>query len=70
MIMLKLLGRRIGLHALLNRVYAVWKPCMSFNLMCIEIDYSLVKFQYTKDYERVLSEGPYVIYDQYLTIQP
>lgn len=41
-----------------------------FNLMDIEEDYFLVKFQSREDFDIVLTYGPWIIFDQYLTIRP
>lgn len=38
--------------------------------MDIENGYFLAKFQCVDDYEKVLSQGPWLIYRKYLTIQP
>ncbi|KAK5839595.1 hypothetical protein PVK06_008403 [Gossypium arboreum] len=38
--------------------------------MDIENGYFLAKFQNKEDYEKVLSHGPWVMYGQYLTMQP
>ncbi|MBA0855942.1 hypothetical protein Goshw_021517 [Gossypium schwendimanii] len=38
--------------------------------MDIENGYFLAKFQCVDDYEKVLSQGPWLIYRQYLTVQP
>ncbi|KAE8718142.1 hypothetical protein F3Y22_tig00110017pilonHSYRG00057 [Hibiscus syriacus] len=38
--------------------------------MDLENDYFLTRFQIDTDYEKVLAEGPWIIYVQYLTVQP
>ncbi|MBA0664276.1 hypothetical protein Goklo_004314 [Gossypium klotzschianum] len=38
--------------------------------MNIENDYFLLKFQSKQDCEKALSEGPWTIFGQYLTVQP
>ncbi|MBA0584342.1 hypothetical protein Gorai_015159, partial [Gossypium raimondii] len=58
---LKLLGRSIGYSILQNKIYNLWKPSSSFFLMDIEHGYFLAKFK---------SVGPWIIFGQYLTIQP
>ncbi|XP_040950683.1 uncharacterized protein [Gossypium hirsutum] len=59
-IVLKLLGHNIGYNSLLNRILSLWKPAKSFHL----------KFQDIGDYNKVLTQGPWIIYGQYLTVQP
>ncbi|MFQ6657971.1 hypothetical protein Gotur_027438 [Gossypium turneri] len=68
-VVLKLLGRSISYVSLHNRISSLWRPSKPFSLMDIENVYFLVKFQSTDDYDRVLSQGPWIIYDQYLTVQ-
>ncbi|KAH1123278.1 hypothetical protein J1N35_006438 [Gossypium stocksii] len=38
--------------------------------MDVENGYFLAKFQSTVDYDKVLSQGPWVIFGHYLTVQP
>ncbi|XP_040967093.1 uncharacterized protein [Gossypium hirsutum] len=69
-VIIKLLGRNVVLNTLYNRVSNLWKPCSSFHLMDIENGYYLVRFLKRADYDRVLSQGPWIIFGQYLTVQP
>ncbi|KAH1083892.1 hypothetical protein J1N35_023653 [Gossypium stocksii] len=62
-IVLKLLGRNIGYSVLHNKIYSIWKPQFPFKLIDIENEYFLVKFQNKFDCEKVLSEGPWIIFD-------
>lgn len=56
--MVKLLGWRISYNALWNKVCALWKPFMRFQLIDIENKYYLTKFESGDDYNNILSEGP------------
>ncbi|MFQ6620223.1 hypothetical protein Gotur_000758 [Gossypium turneri] len=38
--------------------------------MDIENGYFLAKFQSVDDYDKVLTQGPWIVYGQYLTVQP
>lgn len=67
-VVLKLLGHNIGYTALLNKIYSLWKPTRSLHLLDIENDYFLVKFHNKIDCDRALSEGPWIIFKQYLII--
>ncbi|KAH1090968.1 hypothetical protein J1N35_018225 [Gossypium stocksii] len=69
-VVVKLLGRNIGYAALNNRIRSLWNPSKPFHLMDIENGYYLAKFQYVADYNKVFSQGPWLIYGQYLTVQP
>ncbi|MBA0548983.1 hypothetical protein Golob_020044 [Gossypium lobatum] len=41
-----------------------------FQLMDVENGYFLAKFQNSEDFEKVLCQGLWIVYDQYLTVQP
>ncbi|XP_039009688.1 uncharacterized protein LOC120138191 [Hibiscus syriacus] len=66
----RLLRKKIGYKALMNRIHTLWKPIGNFNLIDLENDYYLVKFEDIEDYMRVLTDGPWMIYGSYLTVQP
>ncbi|PPS13453.1 hypothetical protein GOBAR_AA07127 [Gossypium barbadense] len=67
-VVLKMLGRNLGITTLQNRLYGIWKPAKPFQLMDIENGYYLAKFETTADYNKILSQGPWVIFGHYLTI--
>ncbi|KAG8486302.1 hypothetical protein CXB51_019644 [Gossypium anomalum] len=69
-VVVELLGRNIGFGALNNRISSLWKPSKPFHLRDIENGYYLAKFQSSDDYTKVLTQGPWLIYGQYLTVQP
>ncbi|KAG8486486.1 hypothetical protein CXB51_019780 [Gossypium anomalum] len=49
---------------------SLWRPIQSFQLTDIENGYFLAKFQNKEDYDKVLTQGPWIIFGQYLTVQP
>ncbi|MBA0648726.1 hypothetical protein Goklo_016395 [Gossypium klotzschianum] len=53
---IKLLGRRIGFSTLNSKLYAIWKMSRMFQLMDLDNDYYIVKFQARADYEKALAE--------------
>ncbi|PPR85407.1 hypothetical protein GOBAR_AA35285 [Gossypium barbadense] len=67
-IIVKLLGRRIGFNVLLNKVSSMWSLRNPIQVMDLENDYYLVRFQDEEDYNKVLIGGPWVIFGQYLTV--
>ncbi|PPS08275.1 hypothetical protein GOBAR_AA12373 [Gossypium barbadense] len=69
-VVLKLLGRNIRFSVLQNKIHSLWKPLAPIHMMYIENGYFLVKFQNKLDCEKALSEGPWTIFGQYLTVQP
>ncbi|KAL4362111.1 hypothetical protein GQ457_04G026880 [Hibiscus cannabinus] len=69
-IIVRLLGRNIGYKTLFSRLKALWTPKRIYQLVDLDNDYFLVKFQEEEDYIRVLFEGPWTIFGSYLTVQP
>lgn len=69
-VIVKLLRRNIGYNTLYNHILFLWKLVNSIQLMDIANGYFLVKFQDLGDYNKALSQGPWIVYGQYLTVQP
>ncbi|MBA0826758.1 hypothetical protein Goarm_011581 [Gossypium armourianum] len=69
-VVVRFLGRTIGYKALINRIQALWKPIWDFQVINIENDYELVKFSMIHDYTKALTKGPWVVFGNYLMIQP
>ncbi|KAL4281246.1 hypothetical protein GQ457_03G036790 [Hibiscus cannabinus] len=69
-VIIRLLGRQIGYRVLWNRIKALWMPQGQFQLVDLENEYFLVKFEVEADYVKVLADGPWTIFGSYLTVQP
>lgn len=69
-VVMKLLGRSLAYNTLHNRIFNLWKPSLWFHLMDVENIYFLVKFQGREDHVKVLTQGPWVVFGQCLTVQP
>ncbi|KAK9042990.1 hypothetical protein V6N11_071342 [Hibiscus sabdariffa] len=69
-IIVRLLGRNISYGTLLNRFHAMWKPKGEIHLIDLENNYFLVQFEDARDYAMVLTDGPWTIFGNYLTVQP
>ncbi|KAK9032606.1 hypothetical protein V6N11_056866 [Hibiscus sabdariffa] len=69
-IVVKLLRHRIGYETLRNKMYELWKPKQPFKLMDIENDYFMVTFHSHLDFLHVLTDGPWLVFGHYLTIEP
>ncbi|KAK8560140.1 hypothetical protein V6N12_012943 [Hibiscus sabdariffa] len=69
-IVLKLLGRRIGYATLKNKIQELCKPKRDIKLMDIEDGYFLATFRSHEDYLTVLADGPWTIFGHYLTVEP
>ncbi|KAG8473461.1 hypothetical protein CXB51_035768 [Gossypium anomalum] len=70
MMVLKWLGRYIGYDALYNWTNSLWRPSKPFHLMDNVNGYFLAKLQCVEDYNTALSQEPWTIYGQYLTVRP
>ncbi|KAL4366606.1 hypothetical protein GQ457_05G014170 [Hibiscus cannabinus] len=68
-LIIRLLGKSIGYRALLNCIHTLWNPVGELQLIDLDNDYFLVRFVKEVDFVRVLSDGPWVIYGSYLTVQ-
>ncbi|KAL4317972.1 hypothetical protein GQ457_18G007610 [Hibiscus cannabinus] len=69
-LIVRLLGKTIGYRALLSRVQTLWNLSGEMHLIDLDNDYFLVRFAMVEDYDKVLSGGPWMVYDSYLTVQP
>ncbi|KAH1090146.1 hypothetical protein J1N35_017403 [Gossypium stocksii] len=70
LVVIKMLRRNIGISTLQNRLYEIWRPSKPFQLMDIGNGYFLAKFQDTTYYNKIISQGPWVVFGYYLTVQP
>ncbi|MBA0608739.1 hypothetical protein Godav_020926 [Gossypium davidsonii] len=67
-IIMKLLGRSIGFSVLLKKITSLWCPRSPIQLLDLENDYYLIRFNSEDDYNKVVFGGPWVIFGQYLTV--
>ncbi|XP_015965172.1 uncharacterized protein LOC107488895 [Arachis duranensis] len=65
----KLLGKRVGLGFMEQRLKRDWGKKGSINVIDMDRDYFLVHFADTKDYSYALMEGPWMIAGHYLIVQ-
>ncbi|KAA3484806.1 GroES-like zinc-binding alcohol dehydrogenase family protein [Gossypium australe] len=61
-VILKLLGSRIGFNALINKITLLWKPKGAFQLMDLENEFYLVRFDDIVDYNNALIGDLWVVY--------
>ncbi|XP_058780632.1 uncharacterized protein LOC131654593 [Vicia villosa] len=65
----KLLGRRIGFKALENRLNQMWVRKGIIRIIDLGYDYYLVCFTHDDDKNAAMMDGPWFIYDHYLTVK-
>jgi hypothetical protein len=68
-VIVKLLGRRIGFKALETRLKQMWVRKGVISIIDLSNDYYLVAFSHEDDQYAALMDGPWFIYDHYLTVQ-
>ncbi|XP_021598885.1 uncharacterized protein LOC110604906 [Manihot esculenta] len=66
----KLLGCRVNVIALQNRLLALWKSKGGIKCVDIENDYFEISFGNSTDFSKVLAEGPRIVCGHNFTIQP
>ncbi|XP_058769477.1 uncharacterized protein LOC131643301 [Vicia villosa] len=68
-VIVKLLGRRIWYKAMVTRIKQMWVRKGIINIIDLSQDYYLVAFTHEEDKNAAISDGPWFIYDHYLTIK-
>jgi hypothetical protein len=68
-VIVKLLGRRIGYKALETRLKQMWVRKGVISIIDLSNDYYLVVFTNEEDKYAALMDGPWFIYDHYLTVK-
>jgi hypothetical protein len=68
-VIVKMLGRKIGYKALENRLKQMWVRSGVINIVDLGNDYFLVTFTSKEDQYHAMMNGPWLIYDHYLTVR-
>ncbi|XP_031096887.1 uncharacterized protein LOC116001136 [Ipomoea triloba] len=68
-LIIKVLGQKVSYSFLLDRLHKMWKPESSFDLIALDQDYYLAKFESLRDNEFAKYEGPWIILGHYITVQ-
>ncbi|XP_058774782.1 uncharacterized protein LOC131649052 [Vicia villosa] len=68
-VIVKMLGKRIGYKALENRLNQIWARHGTLSIVDLGNDYSTVSFTSDDDQYVALMEGPWLIYDHYLSVR-
>ncbi|XP_019170572.1 PREDICTED: uncharacterized protein LOC109166143 [Ipomoea nil] len=63
------MGKSNGYNFLIRRIRSLWKPEGHMELIDLEHDYFLARFELQRDYDIARCEGPWVIQDHYLIVQ-
>lgn len=68
-LIIKVMGRRVGYAYLLRRLNTIWHPKSRMELIALDNDYFLVKFNSVCDYEFAKYGGPWMIMEHYLIVK-
>lgn len=68
-LVVKLLDKRIGYNTMRDRLTRIWKLQAGFEIMDIGNDFFMVKFDIEPGRLKVMEQGPWMIFDHYLTVQ-
>ncbi|XVE95436.1 hypothetical protein REPUB_Repub02eG0097000 [Reevesia pubescens] len=68
-LIVKLLGRSISYTYLCNRIKQLWSLKCSFDVVDMDNGFYCIRFGSRADYNHVLTNGPWLIADHYLTVR-
>ncbi|KAJ4828716.1 hypothetical protein Tsubulata_033109 [Turnera subulata] len=69
-LIVKLWGRNIGFRALCNKLPNLWKLKENVRVVDLERNFYFVRFSNRQDYLHALTDGPWIVFDHYLTVEP
>lgn len=67
-LVVKLLGKNVGYVAMKDRLARFWKLQGGFEILNVDHGYFMVKFDLPMDKEKVMSSGPWMLFDHYLFV--
>ncbi|XP_019197739.1 PREDICTED: uncharacterized protein LOC109191568 [Ipomoea nil] len=68
-LILRVLGRTVSYSYLHQRLTRMWKPEAVFDLIALNNDFFIGKFESLRDYDTAKFGGPWMILDHYVTVQ-
>ena len=69
MLIVKLLGKKIGFLTMRDRLKAIWRLIGGFELMDIGNGFYMVKCDKEEDHKKIMEGGPWMIFDHFLAVQ-
>jgi hypothetical protein len=67
-LVVKLLGKNIGYNTMKDRLHRIWKLQGGFEIMDNDNGFYMVKFDQAADKEKVITGGPWMIFDHCLAV--
>lgn len=68
-LIIKVLGRKVGYTYLCKQLHKLWHPKAKMELVALDDEYFLVKFNSVDDYEFAKYSGPWMILEHYLIVK-
>ncbi|KAA3472382.1 reverse transcriptase [Gossypium australe] len=69
-LIVRLLDKKVGYQMLTRRLLALWKPKGTVSFIDVGNEFYVVKFAQSEDYATVVTGGPWIVHDSYLTVRP
>ncbi|PNX92853.1 hypothetical protein L195_g015996 [Trifolium pratense] len=67
-LVVKLLGKKVGYNMMKDRLKTLWKLSGGFEIMDVDNGFYMVKCGLLADREKIMSEGPWMLFDHYLAV--
>jgi hypothetical protein len=67
-LVIKVLGKNVGYQVLKEQLQRMWKLQGGFDMMDVDQGFYMVKCNLLADREKIMSEGPWMIFDHYLAV--
>ncbi|XP_019160886.1 PREDICTED: uncharacterized protein LOC109157434 [Ipomoea nil] len=68
-LIIRVLGIKVGYSYLMQRLQKMWRPEANFELITLNYEHYIVRFESLRDYEFAKFEGPWSILDHYVIVQ-
>ncbi|KAA3481887.1 reverse transcriptase [Gossypium australe] len=69
-LIVRLLDKKVGYQLLTRRLLALWNPKGTVSFVDVGNEFYVVKFAQREDYTTVVTGGPWIVHDSYLTVRP
>jgi hypothetical protein len=67
-LVIKLLGKNVGYNMMKDRLKTLWKLTGGFEIMDVDNGFYMVKCELLADREKIMSAGPWMLFDHYLAV--
>jgi hypothetical protein len=67
-LVVKLLGKNVGFNLMKDRLKNLWRLAGGFEIMDVDNGFYMVKCERLADREKIMSNGPWMLFDHYLAV--